>query len=781
MQRRWIRSAVGLPWWLISPLIIAFILGSGCTPRHYRAREDREAYRILAEKSQQPNWWTPPQAVDPPPQSRNYDPHDPDHPPMPPDDPAAHRYMHCADGKHGYPCWHGRGDAPSVESPQWLACLPMTADERLELNQERAVELGLLNSREYQLELENLYLAALALSLERFEFDTQWSLTNSTHYERLGKSISGRFPRESNTLSTNTNLGLTRAFAGGGQVLVDFANTFVWEFTATDSTAAFSNLTVSLVQPILRGAFRDVRLEPLTQAERNVLYAVRDYARFRKQFYFGIVSGEQGYLSLLLQLQAILNLEANLESLRLNLRTHEALAKAGIVSLIQVDQVFQSYQAGRLRLIRAQNDLETSLDSYKIHLGLPPDLDIKLDNSQLTPFELNSPEITRLQDEIEGVLAAFRELDAAPQAERLEEGIGQMRALQERVSREAEAVAEELKRWEAKPSSSDTEQAPREEKAKRMLRSRLDELRGDILKLSQEIDVAGQSADESRREEGWERLQWLARRQSAQVGDVFVIQTQVRAYLIELDPIGWKRDEAVSHALTNRLDLMNRQARVVDAWRKIRVAADALEADLDVVAEADIGTNPDKANPVAFSSNASRYRVGLRFDGPLNRKLESTVYRAELIAYQRARRNYIGSCDGVVQAVRLDVRELEANRLNFEIARQSLITAARQVELARLELLAPGAEGDSSTTQDVLDALDTLLEAKNALIDIWITYETNRLRLLLDTEALQLDERGFPREDDSDSDREPDASELVSPDRSGSRTTNNPALTGTGT
>ena len=66
----------------------------------------------------------------------------------------------------------------------------------------------------------------------------------------------------------------------------------------------------------------------------------------------------------------------------------------------------------------------------------------------------------------------------------------------------------------------------------------------------------------------------------------------------------------------------------------------------------------------------------------------------------------------MVQAVRLDVRELEANRLNFEIARQSLITAARQVELARLELLAPGTEGDSSTTQDVLGALDTLLEAR---------------------------------------------------------------------
>ena len=102
--------------------------------------------------------------------------------------------MHCADGKHGYPCWHGRGDASSVESPNGSpACRGPRTNGWRWTKCEFTVELGLLNSREYQLELENLYLAALTLSLERFEFDTQWFLTNSTYYERLGKSISGRF------------------------------------------------------------------------------------------------------------------------------------------------------------------------------------------------------------------------------------------------------------------------------------------------------------------------------------------------------------------------------------------------------------------------------------------------------------------------------------------------------------------------------------------------------------------------------------------------------------
>ena len=106
--------------------------------------------------------------------------------------------------------------------------------------------------------------------------------------------------------------------------------------------------------------------------------------------------------------------------------------------------------------------------------------------------------------------------------------------------------------------------------------------------------------------------------------------------------------------------------------------------------------------------------------------------------------------DEVVRAVRLDLRQLEADRINFDISRQSLIAAARQVEQAQLQLLAPGLAGDSSTTQDVLNALNSLLDAKNALIGVWVAYETDRLQLLLDTEALQLDERGLPADDNLD-------------------------------
>lgn len=741
-------------------VVLASALG-GCARRHYRLNADRETYGIVAEKAQDPLWWTPPFSITPPPESRNHDPFDPDRPAMPPDDPAAHRYMHEVNGMRGYHAWHRDGDAADVESPAWMGYLNISEDGKLRLDQQRAVEVGLRNSREYQTELERLYLSALDLSLERFEFNLQWLGGNNTFYDHFGSggaddpATPGIEGNELNLLTTSSALGFTRNFATGGQLLANFANTFVWQFTGANTTESLSVITVEMVQPLLRGAFREVRLEPLTQSERGVLYAAREFARFRKQFYFDIVSGNDGYLSLLLQVQAIRNLEANLVALRENLRAHEALAEAGIVSPIQVDQVFQRYQLGRFALVQARNDLQTSLDQYKIRLGLPPEMEVDLDDSLLAPFELNSPEVLRLSENIEQLQASFRELDEAPGLETLRSGFAQLAEFEQHLVRAVQRVSADLRLWQPSNEgalSDDVEQYQREVATRKSLANRLEELRQDVEQLGTQL-----SADLETQVDpaiSWDLIQQRSRRLAAYMGDLLVMQTQVRVYLIELEPQDWEREEAIAYALNNRLDMMNRQGEVVDAWRKIYVAADALESDLDVVAQANVRTRAGQGNPLAFSTRDSGYRVGLQFDGPLNRLAERNIYREELINYQQARRRYIAGRDDVVRAVRLDLRQLKADRINFDISRQSLIAAARQVELARLQLLAPGLEGDSSTTQDVLIALNSLLEAKNALIRVWIAYETDRLQLLLDTEALQLDERGLPAHDNLDT---PDA------------------------
>jgi outer membrane protein TolC len=503
-----------------------------------------------------------------------------------------------------------------------------------------------------------------------------------------------------------------------------------------------------MTQPLLRGAFKDVRMEPFTQAERNVLYEARDFARFRKQFYFDTVSGNDGYLSLLLQVQGIRNLEATLISLKQDLDLHEALAASGLVSLLQVDQVFQSYQSGRLALIQARNQLETAKDQFKIRLGLPPELKIEIDDQQLAPFELNSPEITELEGELSVLIAKFRELDEPPPREQISQGFQELRSLRKLLLEEFQRVTEEHKRWTSRQSDDtggDELERDREADAKETLGRRLMELREDFEESLRATDSAAKLAETQPLVDAWASIQHEVRRASALLSDVLVTQTQIRAYLLELEPVQYEEKEAVRQALASRLDLMNSRAAVTDAWRRIRVAADALESDLDVFAEADINTDFVGGNPIKFESPNNRYRVGVRLDGPLNRLAERNVYRASQITYQQTRRQFITDRDAIVQAIRLDLRNLSADRISFSITRQQLIVAARQVELARVQLLSPeeGGASDSSRTQDALNALNSLLAAKNALIATWVAYETDRLQLLLDMEALQLDERGL--------------------------------------
>src|SRR5205823_4390624 len=46
-----------------------------------------------------------------------------------------------------------------------------------------------------------------------------------------------------------------------------------------------------LAQPLLQGGGKAVTLEPLTQAERNLFYSIRSYARFREQFFLSVALG----------------------------------------------------------------------------------------------------------------------------------------------------------------------------------------------------------------------------------------------------------------------------------------------------------------------------------------------------------------------------------------------------------------------------------------------------------------------------------------------------------
>lgn len=82
----------------------------------------------------------------------------------------------------------------------------------------------------------------------------------------------------------------------------------------------------------------------LSLQERGVLYALRTFAEYRRQFYVGLVTGSgsssgYGYLSLLFQLQSIRNAESNLQSYRRNLDIYEEELKSGFRTILERDQL----------------------------------------------------------------------------------------------------------------------------------------------------------------------------------------------------------------------------------------------------------------------------------------------------------------------------------------------------------------------------------------------------------------------------------------------------------
>lgn len=736
----------------------------GCSRVDYRLAADRDSYGLLASRELDPRWTIPRRSLEAEPDSRFADPNCPDQSLMPQDDPAANVFLRHPAGFHNHRYYDRIGKSDEIEQSDYLASLPRNDQGELELDPLNSVDLSLVHSREYQTQFESIYLSALALSGNRFEFDTQWSDTLAGTY-----AASGQAPNESRFLALTNRLGLSRNLARGGQFATSLANSFSWEFGNGPVSSAGGTIVAALTLPLLRGAGTYVRLEGLVQAERDLLFDVRDFARFRRRFYLEVVSS---YFNLLGQVQAIRNTELNLQSLELNLLEHQELLARKMVSQIQVDQVFQDYQNGRLNLLSSQQQFADALDAFKLQLGLPTWIRASVDEELLKPFELNSTELLELQADTQ---ALYEELLArlppeVPTRAEMEVYFERYCELQRRTEAHLPQVQSEFSSWQARldqfaaegAAPDDRLDSNQQNQIAQQLAGRLDDLAGqiDVDRRNQETYRAevldGQAVDpppgnaarqnpeleldpEARK---WARMvELVGRRLREQLSEMYTAEIQSRVFAIDLEPVALKQESAVQFALENRLDLMNRRSQVVDAYRRVEVAANNLRSQLDVNVQATIGTDPDKPNPLSFDDDENVYRAGFQLDGPLNRMSERNAYRATQVAYQRSRRDYMQTEDEIVNAVREDLRRLRIQRLNFQIVRQQLITATRQVDEAQFNLRT-AVQSSTNLTRDLLQALQGLLSAKNNLVSSWIGYKVSRIRLFVDLELLYLDDAG---------------------------------------
>ena len=252
-----------------------------------------------------------------------------------------------------------------------------------------ALDVAAENSRDFQRQKEQLYLAALDLTRSMRQFEVIYS-------GDVAGGIDGQGRDTSSDVDVGAGLGASTQTESGGRIVADFATTFLRSVINGGDFDGSSILSLSITQPLMRGSGRRIAREPLTQAERNVIYQMRSFERFRATFATQVVSDYYGVVQ---QAQNLKNVEANYESVRQSrLRTEEEF-KASRKTISDLGREQQSELSASNNRVRAQNQLETSLDRFKITLGLPVTSKVDLDDSELdrlaergvTQFSLEEP------------------------------------------------------------------------------------------------------------------------------------------------------------------------------------------------------------------------------------------------------------------------------------------------------------------------------------------------------------------------------------------------------
>ncbi len=235
----------------------------------------------------------------------------------------------------------------------------------------QAVAVATAQNRDYQRQKEELYLAALDLTLARHQFARQWFGTVDASYVRDGGD---------EQVGYGAGVGFDQLLADGAQISTNIAIDWARFLTGDPQTSLASVLTASVAQPLLRGRGRKIVQENLTQAERNALYQIRSFNRYRKAFVVSIVNA---YYRVLQRRDMVTNAENNYNSRVKSRERLEMEAEAGRKPPFEVDQARQSELGARDSFLQARQSYQQQLDEFKIMLSLPTRTEMELDQNEL--------------------------------------------------------------------------------------------------------------------------------------------------------------------------------------------------------------------------------------------------------------------------------------------------------------------------------------------------------------------------------------------------------------
>lgn len=241
--------------------------------------------------------------------------------------------------------------------------------------------------REFLDAQEDYILAAIALLRERHLWGPRFF--NDTTLQVSGQGDDGAFDSAATLIN---ELRLTQRLPSGGDVAARWIVNATEQLrsSATEDYRQSSQLVLEGDIPLLRGAGAVAR-EDLIQAERDLVYAAREFERFRRNFAVEIASE---YFNLLQTAASIRNQQEQLRNLRQTLARQRARQEAGEIALFELSITESSVLSANNRLQGALERYIVDLDSFKIRLGLDPTTPVALAPLRL---QLNDPVATPVE------------------------------------------------------------------------------------------------------------------------------------------------------------------------------------------------------------------------------------------------------------------------------------------------------------------------------------------------------------------------------------------------
>ena len=321
---------------ILAWIALMVMLSAGCSAKYYREEADQQVYEILSKAHQ-----------------KLYD--------------SVQQYdieQLALDPLKDLP----KSQAPLIEIPE---AMKRFSSAPLMISLEKAFEIAEYHNREYQTQKEDVYLTALTLTGEQNEFSSQFGGLISGLWSKTG---------DEESISAEGGLNISRILKTGASIGINLSTEFLRYLTGDPRRTVASILAVSIIQPLWRGAGEKIAAENLKQTERNVIYAVRSLARYRKTFIVNIASS---HFRVLQQRAVVRNERQNYQNLVLARDRAQMMAKAGRLPEFQAYQAKQDELRATDRWTRAVKSYYELLDSYKIDLGLPIDANVDLDNVDL--------------------------------------------------------------------------------------------------------------------------------------------------------------------------------------------------------------------------------------------------------------------------------------------------------------------------------------------------------------------------------------------------------------